>query len=167
MDERLLHVGCGGALLPDWVRGVQETRLDVDPAVAPDIVANMCDMGDIGEFDVVLCVHALEHLPAHDVGQALSEFHRVLRPGGHVIVFVPDLEGVKPTDETLFVSSSGPISGLDLMYGLRSALKENPYMAHRTGFVAETLKAAITAAGFRFAHVNRLGGFDMMGAAVK
>jgi protein O-GlcNAc transferase len=167
MEGRLLHVGCGSGHLPEWTRGVQETRLDVDPAVGPDIVANMTDMGDIGEFDIVFCQHALEHLPPHEVGQALSEFHRVLKPGGHVIVFVPDLEGVQATDEVLFDSPAGPISGLDLLYGFRPALEAQPHMAHRTGFVVATLVDALENAGFSSVAGKRLPHYNMMGAAIK
>lgn len=39
-------------------------------------------------FDVVLCNHVLEHIP--DCGAALAELRRVLRPGGLLIVGVPN-----------------------------------------------------------------------------
>jgi SAM-dependent methyltransferase len=38
-------------------------------------------------FDVILCCHVLEHVP--DDRQAISEIHRVLRPGGWAILQVP------------------------------------------------------------------------------
>ena len=83
------------------------------------------------------------------------------------MVFVPDLEGVSATDEVLFDSPSGPICGLDLIYGYRTATTHTPYMQHKTGFVAETLKAAIGKAGFSRVAVNRLANFDMLGVGVK
>ena len=161
----LLHVGCGNEPLPDWLAGFTETRLDINPAVSPDIIASMLDLGEIGQFDALLCRHALEHLFPHEVSIALHEFHRVLKVGGHLIVFVPDLEGVAATDEVLFQSPAGPISGIDLIYGFRPALAENPYMAHKTGFVQESLKAALSM--FSRVIVNRLSCYDMMGAAIK
>lgn len=163
----LLHVGCGSDPLPDWLRDFQETRLDIEPACSPDIAASMVSMGEIGEFDALLCVHALEHLMPHEVGIALGEFRRVLKPGGHAIVFVPDLESVKATEDVLFVSPAGPICGLDLLYGLRHMLSENPHMAHRTGFVKETLEQALKGAGFSSVAVTRLGDFNMMGVGIK
>jgi SAM-dependent methyltransferase len=42
---------------------------------------------DADSFDVILCVHVLEHVP--DDAQAMRELHRVLRPGGFAIVGVP------------------------------------------------------------------------------
>ena len=161
----LLHVGCGNEPLPDWLEGFTETRLDINPAVSPDIIASMLDLGEIGQYDAVYCRHALEHLFPHEVTIALNEFHRVLKVGGHLMVFVPDLEGVKATDEALFQSPAGPISGLDLIYGFRQALESNPYMAHKTGFVQGSLTKALSM--FSKANVRRLGNYDMIGAAIK
>lgn len=163
----LLHVGCAGDALPEWLGDFKETRLDIDPAMSPDIVASMIDMGDIGTYDALLCRHALEHLYSHEVPTALSEFRRVLKPGGVVMVFVPDLQDVQATDEVLFESPSGPISGLDLLYGFRVATTHNPHMQHKTGFVAATLNRAIESAGFKNVRVDRLSNYDMMGAAVR
>jgi SAM-dependent methyltransferase len=38
-------------------------------------------------FDAIICNHVLEHVP--DARKALSEFHRVLRPGGFAILQTP------------------------------------------------------------------------------
>ena len=40
-------------------------------------------------FDVVLCTEVLEHVP--EPVKTLKEFHRVLKPGGHLILSVPFL----------------------------------------------------------------------------
>lgn len=167
MRPGLLHVGCGGDPRPDWLSEYDETRLDIDPRHAPDIVASMVSLGEIGPFDAVYCSHALEHLFPHEVGIALAEFHRVLNPGGVAYVFVPDLEGVEATEEVLFESPAGPITGLDLMYGLRHALKDQPHMAHKTGFTRGTLAAALENAGFSRHRVDRHQWHNLFGAAVK
>jgi SAM-dependent methyltransferase len=87
--------------------------------MAPDIVASMDDMGDIGLYDAIYCSHALEHLFPWQTPLALSEFLRVLKPGGIAMIFVPDLEDVKPTNDILYESAGGPIAGLDMIYGCR------------------------------------------------
>ena len=161
----LLHVGCGSEPLPGWLRDFTETRLDISPDVQPDIVASMLDMGDIGEFDAVFCQHALEHLYAHEVGIALAEFRRVLKPGGHLIVFVPDLHGVQATETVILHSPAGPITGIDMIYGHREFIKTNPHMQHKTGFVQETLRQALT--GFSKVVVERMGNYNLMAACVK
>lgn len=163
----LLHVGCGGALLPDWAGDYDETRLDIDERHSPDIVASMIDMGEIGPFDAIFSSHCLEHLPPHEVRLALSEFKRVLKPGAFALIVVPDLEDVKATDEPLFTAPCGPICGLDLIYGLRSHLEANPYMAHRSGFVRETLQSAMDEAGFSKSQAIRMSEYNLMGVAIK
>ena len=115
--KTILHIGCGGDPLPDYLgigsstdylgigsSNFKETRLDISEINKPDIVASMTDMGDIGEYDAVLCNHALEHLHPYEVPIALSEFLRVLKKGGSAMVFVPDLEDVKPTEEVILQS---------------------------------------------------------------
>lgn len=163
----VLHVGCGHEPLPGWIAANSETRLDIDPRCNPDVVASMTDLGDIGPFDMVFSSHSLEHLAPHDVGVALAEFRRVLKPGGRLVVMVPDLQDVRPTEEVLYVSPAGPVAGIDMYYGFRAALEAQPYMAHRTGFVAETLQGALDRAGFAAALTQRLADYNLLGVARK
>ncbi len=165
--RRLLHVGCGTD--PAWpcFEHCQETRLDINPEVEPDLIASMTDLGQIGEYDHILCSHALEHLYPHEVKKALSEFLRVLKPGGTAIILVPDLEGVEPTDKELGVSAAGPIAGFDLFYGLRSRLETNPYMAHHCGFVRDTLEDELRTAGFVRPSAVRQRFYNLLGVGFK
>ena len=92
--------GCGYSA--SFVRSVlstvaSATLADVD--LAQDLVANPKVTAIKGELpgalvgipssslDAVLCLSVLEHLSEPD--QALSQFHRVLRPGGVCVVNVP------------------------------------------------------------------------------
>jgi ubiquinone/menaquinone biosynthesis C-methylase UbiE len=154
MMKTILHVGCGEQSLPDWLDG-QEVRLDIDPNVSPDIIAPMTDLGDIGQFDAVYTSHALEHLASHEVKKCLSEFKRVVRDGGAVIIIVPDLEDIKPTLDVIYDSPAGPVTGLDMYYGKADMVEANPYMAHKTGFVTETLTKTMQDAGFEVKHCIR------------
>ena len=163
----VLHVGCGSSPLPAWLEGYDETRLDIDPDCQPDIVASLTDLGAIGPFDLVFSSHCLEHLMPHDVNTALTEFLRVLRPGGGAVILVPDLQDVRPTTEVLYESDAGPICGLDMYYGLHSVLVAQPYMAHRCGFVRETLAEAVAEAGFSTVKVDRLLHYNLMAVGVK
>lgn len=164
--RRILHAGCGPSPLPAWLDG-EEVRLDVDPATRPDIVASMVDLGGIGPFDAIYCSHALEHLTPEDGATALGEFHRVLVPGGIAIIIVPDTEGVEPTEDVLYVSPAGPVTGLDIIHGMRSAIEASPAMAHRNGFVEASLIEAMTAAGFARVETRRLGCFNLLGLGVR
>lgn len=160
---RVLHVGYGGSELPEWMPKCEETTVDIDPRTKPDIVASMLDLGEIGPFDVVYCCHALEHLYPDEVPVALGEFYRVLAPGGAVILFVPDLEGVTPSDWVLYESPAGPVTSWDLIYGMRRLVGKAPSMAHKTGFVADSLFSAISRAGFVSVETKRLSHYNLMG----
>lgn len=157
-----LHVGCGmkrkdkttsGFNTAEW----QECRFDIDPAVAPDVVGSMTDMSAVkGEsVDALFSSHNIEHLYPHEVGTALREFRRVLRPEGFAIITCPDIQAVAELvakdrlTEPAYQSPAGPISPLDMLYGHRPSLAAgNLFMAHRTGFTMRSLLADIRAAGF-------------------
>lgn len=169
---RVLHAGCGSETLGKFhpaFGDVEEVRLDIDPRVKPDIVGSLTDMGSVPDasMDGAYCSHCLEHLYPHDVVPALREFVRVLKPGGHVLFFVPDLEDARPTPDVLFVSPSGPISGLDLFYGYHRAIPDAPHMAHHCGFTQATLRSALESAGFGRVEVVRLPDYNLMGLAIK
>ena len=163
---RILHVGAGGSRLPAWLAG-EEVRLDINADCRPDIVASMLDMGDIGAFEGVYSSHCLEHVYPHEVPVALCEFLRVLRPGGAAVVIVPDLGDVRPTEDVVYESPAGPVTGLDMFYGYRPVLAAEPFMAHHTGFVAETLAAAMESAGFVRVQALRIAYFNLMGIGYK
>ena len=157
-----LHVGCGrlrkaqttqGFDTPDWT----EVRLDIDPAVKPDIVGTLTDISAVAEasMDGLYSSHNIEHLYPHEVPVALAEFHRVLKPDGFCVITCPDLQSVAQyvlddqLTEPLYESPAGPISALDMIYGHQKDLAQgNLFMAHRTGFTSSTLEAALRAAGF-------------------
>ena len=165
---KLLHAGCGTSKLPPFFGDrYEEVRLDIDPDMKPDVVASIVNMGEIGAFDVVYSSHCVEHLYPVDVKTALAEFYRVTAEGGSTIVIVPDLEDVKATDEILFVCPAGPLSGLDLIYGCRFDAARSEYMAHHSGFVSDTLEAAMKAAGFAEVTMKRLPDYNLMAVGKK
>lgn len=157
-----LHVGCGHAKKsqttsafagPDW----RELRLDINPAVNPDLVGTMTDMTAVPSesVDALFSSHNIEHLYPHEVPVALKEFLRVLRPSGFAVITCPDLQSLAQLivedklNEPAYSSPAGPITPLDILYGhLRALAAGNLYMAHRCGFTKRSLDLALTSAGF-------------------
>lgn len=166
--KSVLIAGSGPERMPEWELNGFETRyLDIESRNKPDIVASMTAMGEIGPYDVVFCCHALEHLYPHEVNRALTEFKRVLKPGGIAVILVPDLEDVKPNGEVLDYPAAGRICGLHLFYGDMAQIEQFPYMAHHCGFVKETLADALQQSGFWKVETSRLTNYNLLGIGLK
>jgi hypothetical protein len=177
--KSVLHVGCGVHTpdklhelfrTPDW----KEVRLDINPAVRPDIIASITDMSAVqsGSFHALYSSHNLEHLHPHEVPLALREFFRVLHARGFALITVPDLQQVAEyvaadkAEETVLMTNQGPIAPLDILYGFRPFLERgNLFMAHNFGFTATTLGAALKTAGFTNINIERDGEFNLWATA--
>jgi len=170
--KRVLNAGSGSysarklhrVFVPEiW----KEIRIDIDPQSKPDIVASITDMRSLcppQSFDAVWASHILEHLYAHEVPSALSEFKRVLKPDGFALITSPDLEAVASLildhglDHVAYTSPAGPITPLDMIYGHSASVGCGQlYMAHKTGFTCASLGQRFVDAGFPITIVKREG----------
>ena len=160
--KSFLHVGCGpqnktglkGFNSDEW----KEIRFDIDENVNPDIQGTLTDMSSVGSssVDAIYSSHNIEHIFAHEVAIALKEFLRVLKDDGIVVITCPDLQSVcdavakNKLLEPLYVSPTGPISPIDILYGHRGFIASgNVYMAHKCGFTYQVLVDAFHEAGFK------------------
>ena len=180
-SKTVLNVGCGYPLRqklhrhfhgPEW----REIRLDLDPAVQPDIVCSITDISPVAAdwVDAVWSSHNLEHLQRHEVPLALAEFLRVLKPHGLLLVTLPDLQQVARLvaedrlEESAYVSQSGPITPLDMIFGHTASLaRGNQFMAHRTGFTARSLHKLLSEAGFVEVTLRQGASFDLWATGYK
>ena len=177
-----LHVGCGRKHKNATTRAFDsaewsEIRLDIDPQMQPDVVGSITDMQAIqtASMDALFSSHNLEHLHAHEVPKALSEFVRVLKPNGYMVITCPDLQTIASLIandklmETAYTSAAGPITPLDMVFGLQKALaRGDMHMAHRCGFTQNVLVASLKFSGFAaVASMRRPGMFDLWALASK
>lgn len=152
-----LNLGSGHAPLPGF------TNVDaLEDAPGVDVVADLSDplpFAD-GEVDLIYAAHVLEHFPTDTVPRLLADWRRVLRPGGLLLVAVPDLELIA---RTLVVDRPGwftPPHGpwLGAIYGGQ----KDEYDFHKTGFTGVWLAHLLNEAGF--GELQRVERFHEVGA---
>lgn len=159
-EHVLVNVGCGprhGSSLPAYFANWQQLRVDVDPSVQPDILADLTDLSPIpsSSADAVWAAHCIEHLYEHQVALALAEFRRVLRADGFLCVIVPDLQTVAQyvaadrLHEALYQSPAGPVTPHDILFGFGAAIASGrTSMAHRCGFTPSMLQRCFQGLSF-------------------
>ena len=116
--------------------------------MSPDTIGTLTDMSKVENqsVDAVYSSHNIEHLFPHAVPIALTEFYRILKPTGFVVITCPDLISVCQAVvkdrllEPLYQSPAGPISPIDILYGHRGFIAQgNIFMAHKCGFTYSVL----------------------------
>ena len=100
MERVKLNLGSGTDIRPDYV------NLDIAPLAGVDVVHDLSELPlpfEDGSFEEVLCKDVLEHL---DYVPVLRELHRILRPGGRLVVEAPHFSSpavyIDPTHRTAF-----------------------------------------------------------------
>jgi SAM-dependent methyltransferase len=71
-------------------------NLDIQDKYAPDIVADWNDLSMFadGSMEYVVSSHSIEHMPCGGADGFIREAHRILKPGGSLIVSIPDIRAL-------------------------------------------------------------------------
>jgi SAM-dependent methyltransferase len=151
-SRRVLNVGAGGQLARRVaaLRGRRVVHVDLDPARRPDVVADVCDLRcfDDASFDAVFLLEVLEHVATPDL--AISELHRVLAPGGVLVLSTPFLFEIHEAPHDYYRFSE---------HGLRFLLRgfASCEIARRNGYFKSTLVPLMRLTRSRYVVDNLFG----------
>lgn len=137
-----LHIG-GKEPHPDW------KILDIEKRPEVDFVGDAADLSQFADnsIELIYASHILEHFHYglnNELIQALTEWHRVLQPGGKLLVSVPNLQVLC----WLYLNPS--LEPLDRHHLMRIMFggHMNEYDIHRVGFDPDTLALYLQEVGF-------------------
>ncbi len=85
-----LHLGCGKRHIPGFI------HIDAIDYPHVDHVATIDNLSFLGDdtVDLIYNCHVLEHFKRREVAKVLSEWKRVLKPGGILRISVPDFSSL-------------------------------------------------------------------------
>ena len=78
-----INFGCGSIQPSDW------TNIDLDPEFNTE--HKNLDLIPDNSCDILVCHAIICCVKYHDIEKVLSEFHRVLKPGGVIRISLPDI----------------------------------------------------------------------------
>lgn len=124
-------------------------------------VDHVCDAADLSlfptaVFSVIYASHVLEHFDyGGELLLALKEWHRVLTPGGRLLVGVPDMSRIA---ELYIADGMSPDDRFYLMRMLFGG-HVNEYDYHKVGMNEELLTVLLQESGF--SNINRVDAFGI------
>jgi predicted SAM-dependent methyltransferase len=120
-------------------------NVDTQERWSPDVVADGVEYlwrQEPASVDMICLHHVLEHYGCGEADSLLGECRRVLRQGGSLLVFVPDMA------ELMLAWNSGRIDTQIFLTNIYGAYMGDEADRHRWGFTAQTLKDTLRRAGF-------------------
>lgn len=135
-SARKLHLGCGDRHIPGFL------HVDIRPLPHVDVVSSLASLPMFADasVDLIYASHVLEHFPRHETHAVLSEWHRVLRPGGIVRLAVPDFGQLV----RIYLANGSLAEILGPLVGRQ----DHPHNFHYNVFDRSALTEQLEAAGF-------------------
>lgn len=133
-----LHLGCGGRHIPGFVHVDIQAGPHIDHVCGVDALPFESDQAEL-----IYASHVLEHFGRAEYLAVLSEWHRVLKPGGILRLSVPDFAACAK-----IYHERGLEDGLSGLIGLISGGQRNEFDFHKMIFDEPFLTAALHRVGF-------------------
>jgi predicted SAM-dependent methyltransferase len=152
-----LHLGCGRRRIEGLINA------DAFDASVRDVEMDALDLSRYPDatVDLVESHHMFEHLSFAEGHLALREWHRAVRPGGHLVMSLPNLDEVirlwVGSDESERFAPQSGTAVIAMLYGSQ----QHPGMFHRSGYNPPRLRELLSGVGFEVvklheAHPQRL-----------
>lgn len=96
------------------------TNVDCQERWNPDVIADGASMPmfEDGSAEMIVLHHVLEHFGCGEADALLKECHRILAPGGSLLIFIPDIRALaqrwlvrQMTDQIFFTNLMGAYMG--------------------------------------------------------
>lgn len=145
-NDTAIDVGCGeGYMLSLFPKAQQIIGFDISNVALERARSILNDRNDVefikgdgqniqlddNSFDVTICSEMLEHVP--EPKRVISELHRILKPGGRLVVSIPDEKRIKRIMNI--------IKSLKIDRFLHAARKQETYEWHLHEFDMNVLKS--------------------------
>ncbi|OGP94744.1 MAG: hypothetical protein A2157_05615 [Deltaproteobacteria bacterium RBG_16_47_11] len=156
---KALDVPAGTGILADRLRkiGFDVSCCDIDVSYfsAPDL---SLDVGDLNQslpysstsFDLITCIEGVEHL--ENPFNAVREFYRLLKPGGKVILSLPNYLNI---ERRLRFLITGLFSKIPSPKKLGRDRFEHLWMLHLTPLTFPILKLMMEHSGFKILRIDK------------
>ena len=132
-----INCGCGDKYMPGFV--------NVDRHGDPDIVSDACPLPfPTDSADELWAIHLFEHLHRKDATPTLTEWFRVLKPGGKLVLEMPSLDKIA----ALIVAGEKNLR-MTVMGLFGDPREENPDMMHQWAWSNAELLDTLSSVGFR------------------
>lgn len=146
-----INYGCGRRVLPGYYN--IDAQHNPKAPRAPEMIhalrfgptGNLLELTPLedGCAKEVHCYHLIEHFYAWEAPSVINEFRRLLRPGGLLVLELPNLDAACSNH----VNGQSDQMTMWPLYGDPSHM--DPYMCHKWGYTPETMKQLLKQCGMR------------------
>ena len=145
-----LHIG-GKQFREGW------KILDVQPGPNVDFVGDIRSLEGFSDESCseIYCSHVLQHLPVNDIVPALKSLHRILAPGGRLMISVPDFDVLVALFQRSDLDLAQRFRIMRMVFGGQM----DPFDFHCVGLTFDFLVGYLAQAGF--SSVEQVESFDL------